>query len=281
MNPCGRPITRMLKKKKTPITFNLIPKKLKAMRKWQLRSCKRAWFKCEEAPVAGKHPGTILAIVCWGCCSDWMQGHEYKSDTDIIGLQWTLESGQHDEASAVMLHSHCCLSETGITTTTQSSSSSSSPPNDSRLLFLIFFPDFPSFCSSSAFSPPSLFFFLLELAVMPWNLSSDERLAGFLKRILPSAGASSPVEEENLHQHNGGLKRHFYNLLFLDEGCQTCTSIIKRGHWYILNFFNLKANILNQPIKNQPQTNVDFTWIWNEQAYYHAIINFTGKININ
>lgn len=32
---------------------------------------------------------------------------------------------------------------------------------------------------------------------MPWNLSSDERLAGFLNRILPSAGGSSSVEEIN------------------------------------------------------------------------------------
>lgn len=32
---------------------------------------------------------------------------------------------------------------------------------------------------------------------MPWNLSSDERLAGFLNRILPSAGGSSSVEEMN------------------------------------------------------------------------------------
>lgn len=30
---------------------------------------------------------------------------------------------------------------------------------------------------------------------MPWNLSAEERLAGFLNRILPSAGGSSPVDE--------------------------------------------------------------------------------------
>lgn len=117
----------------------------------------------------------------------------------------------------MILHSHWCLSETGDsldvpTPTTQSSSSSSSPPNDNRLLFFIFFPDFTSFCSSGVFSPPSLFFFLLELAVMPWNLSSDERLAGFLNRIFPSAGESSPVEKmnESSSAQCGGVRRRLF-----------------------------------------------------------------------
>lgn len=29
---------------------------------------------------------------------------------------------------------------------------------------------------------------------MPWNLSEEERLAGFLNKIFPSGGASSSVE---------------------------------------------------------------------------------------
>lgn len=35
---------------------------------------------------------------------------------------------------------------------------------------------------------------------MPWNFSVEERLVGFLNKILPSGGGSSPAHKKDVHE---------------------------------------------------------------------------------